>query len=197
MLRPASLVRTASSLTVLTSLVALSGCVVGEKGAEPRGPLQLPDGHTLALAPSDRPMYATIDACFAATGEARVEEVRPVGEWAVQELTWQVAWPGQQPVLRAAGAAPAPRLFVSVPSSASVESVCDGGGEPVVIAVEFPHATTSDVGFDSLEVRYVLNDEEHVDIYEVSLGVCGSEVAEPVDACAWGLLLESSATHGR
>lgn len=184
MLRSPSLVRTASSLAVLTSLIALSGCVVGEKGAEPRGPLQLPDGHTLALAPSSRAMYATVDACFTATGEARVEEVRAVGQWADDDLTWKVAWPGEQPVLRAAGAAPAPQLFVSIPASASVESVCDGGGEPVVIAVEFPRATTSDVGFDSVEVRYVLNDEEHVDTFEVSMGVCGSDVSEPVDACA-------------
>lgn len=156
------------------AVYSLSGAGRGE------GPLVISEGLSARGAPSDDALYYTLHACTEEPTDLRITAVDSLGVWSEGGApTWLVAWPTEVNKV-GAGPAPAPReLFTPVGEDAGgVSPGCGPDFHAPLLAAEFPHADTADVGFDHIRVHYTADDRDFSAEYEISFGVCGQRAEE-------------------
>lgn len=177
--RPAALL---GALLVMLVVVSCSSPETpGTEVSADRGPLSLPDGHQVLLAPSKDRGFFTIPACVEETGEMQLEikQVAALRPWADAEVTWKITWPPKdRPVLVGSAYGTAPRRFVDLPSKGVAEP-CRIADDSPVLAVEFPRAESEHLGFDGLRVHYTADGESYQADYDVSFGICAKGVSDP------------------
>lgn len=144
----------------------------GQAAPDP-GPLVLPEGHSIVLAPTDEPAWVTVGGCTAEPIDLHVTDVEVLDAWSEDEATWLVAWPRELFEIGAdAGTVPQPPFTELVEDDGGRSVPCGVGEEGPLLAVQFP-AGEVDRGFDRIRVHYTVDGTDHVSEHDVSFGVCG------------------------
>lgn len=175
------------SIVGLAATVTVASCgelapLTGE------GPLSLPDGHGFVMAPATTPMYMTVTGCTEESVDLSIESVEALDPWDATEVTWAVAWPDEPPsVAGAEGPAPSPPFTALAEDEGGRTAPCgDADREGPVLAAQFPSADTTDIGFERIRVRYSAGGTTYTGESDISFGLCGRNVADPVDSCVAG-----------
>jgi hypothetical protein len=178
--------RAAGAASVVACLV-MTGCSAQE------GPMQLPQGLGMALVPTDRGAFMTLQAC-STEGPLEVELVRvePVETYGTDDVGFRVLWPTEdEPAEFGAGPVPVPATYGPVAGSRGRLVPCRGPQRAperdLDIAVVLPSPGRKPVFVRDVAVTYLVEGKEYRATADVQLGICGrgpSHEQTDFEACA-------------
>ncbi|MDP3968434.1 MAG: hypothetical protein Q8Q02_09135 [Nocardioides sp.] len=163
---------------VVVLLVLAAGAYFGfmRTGAAPEsGPMRLPQGLGMAMAPATTGMFATVAGCSRSEPvQITIRQIEALNLEGTDSVEFRVAWPNEEnPATIAAGPLPPPSMYGGPEGATGTLVTCRSHLERYVdIAVLLPRATTEPVFVHGLAVTYEVGGETFRAVADATLGIC-------------------------
>lgn len=174
-------------------LVIAVGAYLGfmrTEAAPESGPMSLPQGLGMAMAPAETGMFATVQGCSRSKHvEITIRQIEALKLEGTDSVEFRVAWPNEEnPAKIGAGPLPPPSMYGDPEGATGTLVKCRSHPERYVdIAVLLPRATTEPVFVHGLAVTYEAAGETFRAVADATLGICVEKTppgTSPPEGCS-------------
>lgn len=154
------------------------------------GPMRLPQGLGMAMAPARTGMFATVEGCSGSEPvEITIRQIEALDLEGTDSLEFRVAWPDEEnPAEIGAGPLPPPSMYGDPDGATGTLVRCRSHPERYLdIAVLLPRATTEPVFVHGLAVTYEVGGETFRAVADATLGICVEKTSpgtSPPEGCS-------------